>query len=252
MRKMDLNDVAVVIPIYKRSFDQHEERNVAHNIRYLQPAPVFFVTKESLDVSYYQRKYPDIPYVRYHDRYFDGIKGYNKLMLSEQFYSKFQEYEYICICQPDVLILKGGEALEPFLEMSYDYIGAPWIPRHHITVLPDRKKIQKLINLFLPKYFVEVGNGGLSLRRTESTIALLRKWKRLVRIWPHYEDYFFAYMGTHRDRNYRIAPVEVAMQFSLESNSREIIKSGTAFPVGVHAYQKYYPDLWDEIKEDAL
>lgn len=248
MSETNLKEIAVVIPVYKRSFDQIEERNVTHNLRLLGKLPVFWVTKETLDVSYYRKRYPGLPFVRYPDRFFDGLKGYNKLMLSEQFYMKFQEYRFIFICQPDVLLLKGGEALEPFLTMPYDYIGAPWLPKDHITVLPDRNKIQKLINLFLPKYDVEVGNGGLSLRRTERTLSLLRKWRRFVRIWPHYEDYFFAYMGRYRDLNYRIAPVETAMQFSLESRSRELIESGAASPVGVHAYQKYYPDLWDEIK----
>lgn len=79
--------------------------------------------------------------------------GYNRLMLSEDLYSAFSNYEYILICQSDAYIFR--DELKEWCEAGYDYVGAPWLRRplydlpvmkqfmdlsHHISQKKDRNR----------------------------------------------------------------------------------------------------------------
>jgi hypothetical protein len=59
------------------------------------------------------------------EAYFKNISGYNKLLLSPVFYSRFIDYKYICICQFDTFIFR--DELSYWCKKSYDYIEAPWL-----------------------------------------------------------------------------------------------------------------------------
>lgn len=59
-------------------------------------------------------------------KYFKNIFMYSRLLLSEHFYSRFSEYEYMLVVQPDVWILSEDDKLDYFMQFAYDYIGAPW------------------------------------------------------------------------------------------------------------------------------
>lgn len=238
-----MKTVIIIIPVYREYLTKEEFLNVRNNIKRLSLYEICFVCPQSLNMGFYKKEFPWIKCVKFPDTFFKGIKGYNRLMLSKETYKRFEKYDFLCICQADVLILKEGRCLDPFLNMEYDYIGAPWFPAQYITLLPDIMKIQKFINLFFKKKYVYVGNGGFSLRRTAKTYWLLDKWRLQVMLWPHYEDYFFAFMGRYKDPLYRIAPVEIAQNFSVETGSRELIRDKNVDPVGIHGYRKYYPEI---------
>ena len=75
--------------------------------------------------------------------------------MTEQFYRAFSDYEYILIYQLDCLVFASN--LEEWCRKGWDYVGAPW-----------------LNNLDDPAQgFLGVGNGGLSLRRVTSALAVL-------------------------------------------------------------------------------
>ena len=87
-----------------------------------------------------------------------------------------------------------------------------------------------------------VGNGGLSLRNIPKTIELLNRYEKYRKCWNTGEDCFFAYYGQENDIGFRVAPLEAAETFALESNARELITAGK-IPWGVHAWEKYYPEI---------
>jgi hypothetical protein len=72
-------------------------------------------------------------------------------MLSNEFYSRFTEYEYILIYQLDAWVF--SDVLADWCNKGYDYIGAPWFEL--CKTHEDGYKLWRC------------GNGGLSLRRIE-------------------------------------------------------------------------------------
>ena len=88
-------------------------------------------------------------------RYFTSRYGYNRLLMTEQFYRAFSDYQYILIYQLDCLVF--ASTLEEWCRKGWDYVGAPWLNN------PDNPA----------EGFLAAGNGGLSLRRVTSALAVL-------------------------------------------------------------------------------
>ena len=126
---------------------------------------------------------------------------YNNLCLDIEFWKRIN-CETALVYQSDTLIFKDFD--NKFLE--WDYIGAPWGPSDH--------------SQRLKKYTVDeilVGNGGLSLRNIQLIKDILTKYK--PNETPNsdtdfiYEDVFFS---NHINRVGKLAPLEIAKQFSFE------------------------------------
>ena len=141
---------AVVVPVYRDHLSDDERLSLRHLEHFLPEADKIFVMPDSLDFS--RDGYRE---ARFSPAFFDGIAGYNRLMLSKSFYARFRQYEFILIHQLDAIIL--GSGVERFLDMDVDYLGAPWIEY-------DAAGTPRL---------TRVGNGGLSLRRVSAFRRLL-------------------------------------------------------------------------------
>ena len=238
-----MNDIGIIIPIYKLKLTENEERAFVNNLDKITTYPIIFLAPYSLDTSWYESK-GDFKIQRFEDKYFRSDVTYTKLLLNPKFYKAFSEYIYILILQTDVWILQEDSVLSKFLAYQYDYIGAPWkqgINAYAYTF----KGIAHFPKFISRSRTVYVGNGGLSLRKVESQIALLKKYWLRRRLWRKVgEDIFFAYYG-QRDVAYSIAPIEIAEIFSLETSAKEDIQSGV-LPFGIHAWEKYYPEIAGE------
>ena len=57
--------------------------------------------------------------------YFTSIQGYNRLLLSTEFYQRFLGSAYLLICQLDVFVFR--DELAGWVARGYDYVGAPWV-----------------------------------------------------------------------------------------------------------------------------
>jgi hypothetical protein len=203
---------------------------------------------------------------RFADRYFGSTRAHGALLLSTGFYEAFRDYEFILVHHLDALVF--ADRLAEWCAAGYDYVGAPWIPcadTPHITA-------------------EKVGNGGLSLRRVESFLRVLRSpryflepeeyWRQYAARTPNplvravnqprrllkrlsrfndvrwhvgwaldgdvHEDRFWAEYATHYDPTFRIAPVEVAMRFSVEAQPRVCFERiGRQIPFGAHRWARY-------------
>jgi hypothetical protein len=149
--------------------------SLRHLEHFLPEADNFLVMPETLD---FQRN--GYRKVNFAPALFDGLTGYNRLMLSKEFYARFEEYEFILIYQLDAIILSSD--IERFLDMDVDYLGAPWI-EYHANGAP---------------YFTNVGNGGLSLRRVSAFRRLLES--RLLLPSPTPREYYRRYSGAPFER----------------------------------------------------
>src|SRR5271157_440116 len=89
--------VSVVIPIYKPRLSKYEIISLTQCLRVLYRYPIIFAAPESLEVSYYltlTKELSNTYFLRFDDKFFEGISGHNSLLLSRHFYSSFSDYEY--------------------------------------------------------------------------------------------------------------------------------------------------------------
>ncbi len=164
--------VAIVIPIYRNSLDNFELASLSKCFGFWQEKfDIIFVKPDSLDISSIQSRFEASKVSSFDNSYFTNLSGYNRLMLSTEFYERFLGYQYIFIYQTDGYAFR--DELEEWCKKGYDYIGAPWIPkernnssfyRHYVSA---RKSLHNLLRRpDRSGQYYQVGNGGVSLRRT--------------------------------------------------------------------------------------
>jgi hypothetical protein len=91
-------------------------------------------------------------------------------MLSKRFYSCFSKYDYIQLYQLDSYVF--SDELEFWCSQKYDYIGAPWMKKINQYAAP----------VFGSEFSLKIGNGGFSLRKTQTFINLCTKKIQLLSI----------------------------------------------------------------------
>lgn len=239
-----MKDLCVLIPIYKERPSEIEYAAIKNAIYKLNNFDMKYFGPKGICLDYY----PKLSYecVDFSKHYFSNVEGYSKLLLSDKFYREFEEYKYILILQPDVWIIRNDFDLSNYRE--FDYVGAPW-PNGLEAYRFSFKGISVLLKFFrslCKPQICYVGNGGFSLRNVNECRKLIARNWIYARMWRTGEDVFFAYFGLRAKKNFNLATIEVAEQFSLEKNAKEKIKKGI-IPIGVHAWEKWYPELVDEI-----
>lgn len=142
--------VAVVTPVVKFPLSADEEISMRHLRKYLGGFERYVIGLEELPKELSDFRLGSLPI-----HHFKEHSGYNRLLLKKEFYRAFAEYEYILIYQLDCLVFASN--LEEWCRKGWDYVGAPWLRE---TEDPT-------------KGFSAVGNGGLSLRRVQSALAVL-------------------------------------------------------------------------------
>lgn len=271
--KFKPKQVAVVIPHYREMLNEDERLSLNQCAEVLGKYDLFTVLPEDIKgkciTDLFAQKGISIIRKAFQKEYFDGIRGYNQLMLSKHFYQAFAEYEYILIYQTDAFVFR--DELIEWCEKGYDYIGAPWFQSYWIW-----KSKTKLWTS---------GNGGFSLRKVSSFLKVLNhkgtfkplrsflninnspllKIKKLPinqlfkLTIENTVEFFIAINQTTEDRfwgvdtmesyiDFNVAPNEVAMRFSFECNPRYLYQlTNQELPFGCHAWRKYDNDFWDEV-----
>lgn len=102
-------------------------------------------------------------------------KTYSKLLATKTLIYDYIDTEYFLIFQTDSMMFKkNSHFINYFLEGNYDYVGAPWL----------------ICNYEPTKQRDFIGNGGFSLRKTETMLKIIEnhKWEE-DNEW--HEDLFF-------------------------------------------------------------
>ncbi len=144
--------VAIAVPVYRASFERDERISLRHLEHYLPEFDRYLVMPKSLEFDV-----PGFAKLHFPDTSLASRRGYSALMLSTDFYRAFAAYEYILVYQLDCLVLSNR--LLDWCAKGYDYVA----PVHKIGDHPPL-----------------VGNGGFSLRRIESFLAVLTSKVRPV------------------------------------------------------------------------
>lgn len=263
-------NIAIVIPVYREPLPE-EIISLRRCCEVLNRYTMIIVAPEGLSLTSYEDLWQSygLSYKaeRFASSYFENIVGYNRLLLSEEFYLRFQAYDYMLIYQPDAYVFE--DQLQEWCEKGYDYIGAPLVGKfeeqEYYHSMPMR-----------------VGNGGLSLRRVQAYVdyfqgkkhvftsqQIVRRislWKKpYTRIfvwllmmlgwrntpksvaahWQYNEDDFWS--GVLDNSNYALSkplPLE-ALSFAFERFPSELYHLIKQLPFGCHAWRKYqYEEFW--------
>ncbi|MVM38040.1 hypothetical protein GO730_11295 [Spirosoma sp. HMF3257] len=259
--------VNVVVPVYKIQLTDYERISLTQCLQILGSYPIWLVAPHTLDVSAYRELGPALQVRTFNDDYFADIQGYNKLMLSEEFYQAFTDKDYILIHQLDAFVFQND--LDYWCQQNYDYIGAPllrdrdftgWVDQLDFTIRkqvatwidlkkPDGKTPREIISLNT------VGNGGLSLRRTSAMLRCLKRFKRRIAeyeknsMYQYNEDIFWSIEVNRYWPHLRIPSYRKALHFSIEFFPKWAIEhyNHGKLPFGCHAWDVHGTDYWRPI-----
>lgn len=267
-----MQKVVVIIPIYKEKPNTNEVISLRQTMCVLGQYPIVLVCPERLNLDVYENLYVELRgaesllHESFEEKYFYDIKGYNRLLLSEVFYERFAQYEYMLICQPDAYVFR--DELMEWCNKGYDFVGAPLFG----TYWEGQSSLQK----------GKIGNGGLSLRKVESYLNFFRgkehvvpvkeiakrinfkrkpytRWlvwilmiigwrnapKKVAQRYQWNEDNFWSiYLdGT----NYELTKPSVleSLEFAWERFPSKLYAQLGHLPFGCHAWEKYeYDTFW--------
>lgn len=253
--------VAVVIPIYRPTLSALDRVSLSQTVRVLGSHPLVVVHPEGLDTSALAAEFPLLEFKAFAPEFFAGVEGYNRFMLSEDFYSAFLDYEYILIAQLDVYVFR--DELDDWCRRGYDYVGAPWIGRD-VYRLPLVRQFVQLYSAWKRRRgqrtqfdrYGRVGNGGFSLRRVKSHLDVLRQMPDVVRLYADTnnrrhlfnEDTFWGM----EPPSFRYPSQEEALLFSYNKYPELSYRlTGGATPFGCHGWTKpRYMKFWIQGPEE--
>nr|WP_276373734.1 DUF5672 family protein [Chryseolinea sp. H1M3-3] len=211
---------------------------------------IYLVVPNGFDCSYYNR-FDGVEVRQFPLHFFEGLKGYNALLLSSMFFKEFLLYKYMLIYQLDCFVFR--DELTKWCSMNFDYIGAPWLEvswlyeSHKIiskNLLKKRSALikplvrlkWKLKGLNNPENF-RVGNGGLSLRNVKSSYKATKKYKKEILTWAFSEDFFYSFFLPLSGDTFVIPSAEQALYFSFDTNPNLCYKrTQFVLPFGCHGW----------------
>lgn len=241
------NIVAVVIPVYKEKLSASENISLNRCEIILKDYKKILVAPNKLNLDEYFQVSDKLEIIRFDQEYFNGIQGYNNLMLSPLFYESFRNYKYILIHQLDVFIFR--DELNYWCNQNYDYIGAPWFKdslKIFIKIVRRLSLSSALKLLPLNNINYRSGNGGLSLRNVRSSLECLSLQKHLVDSWQSInEDIFWSFFSRIDNVKFNIPDFKTALKFAIEKNPKEAFElNNLTLPFGVHAWEKWDRAFW--------
>ena len=255
--------VAVIIPFYRESIDHFERIALEQCNKKLGSHTLIAIKPHKLTLPEDANAIRFTDVVSFENSYFENIEGYNKLMLSAEFYETFLAYDYILIYQLDAFVFK--DELDYRCQQGFDYIGAPWL--RDIEHPDFAKAIKSKLKYYLhtrydthikgepSKYQYEnkVGNGGFSLRNVRKFYNLCIKHKAMIDMYlekgtHHYnEDRFWSIEVNRKNKVLNIPDYKTGAKFSIEHAPPRALKLNNGqLPFGCHAWDRTL-DFWRPI-----
>lgn len=248
---MKKHDVTVVVPVYRTDLNEYERISLARLFAVLGNRRIVIVKPRSLNVAQLAGDAASAETESFDDSYFSGIPGYNRLMMSEEFYRRFADSEYILIYQLDAYVFR--DELDEWCGKGYDYVGAPW-PQKPLLRYPVSRLCASMRKLWsavsgCPDGQItrnKVGNGGLSLRKVNAHLHAVTALKDTVhkfltaeRHHLYNEDVFFGVEVRRQGLGFRYPDWKEALAFSFDKYPALCYKwNGRKLPFGCHAWYK--------------
>lgn len=248
-----METVKILIPVYKPVLAETERASIARTVRMLRRYPLQLVHPYGTDVSPLLREFPTLTPLAVSDEWLgtrNGIAGYNRMMLSAEFYDLFADTEYLLICHTDAWIFR--DELSEWCARGYDCVAAPWVRRPVYDLPLIRQwmefRLRQSARLGKPTrqlLYGRVGNGGLSLRRVAAFRAACDRYREAIGRFcaEHHhlfnEDVFWATVPSE----FRYPSWREALGFAFDTNPAYCYRlQGGRLPFGCHSWSK--PRMW--------
>jgi len=270
MTAVHKKQVAIVVPMHNRAeLTPDEQISFQHLTHYLGTYDKYLVVPDSLNIDL-----PGCELKRFRDEFFGSVAANTRLLLSENFYRSFSNYQYILIYHLDALVL--SDQLRAWCDTGLDYIGPPWIQCEDSPWVKEPR----------------VGNGGFSLRKIESFLKVFRSnvywmkpdeyWRekyagsslyvrllnsprRLIKRVSRFnnvrlemsrwhlrpdgtknEDHFWSDRAKHYMPEFKVASLEDGLRFAFEVAPRKCLElTRGQLPFGCHAWPRYDRSFWE-------
>jgi hypothetical protein len=231
--------IAIVLPIYLPRLDGDALTAVDRAIATLKHGDWYLVAPMSLETSFYEKRYGKA-IVRFPDASLNSKRNYSRLLLTDEFYATFAQYEYMLVIQDDVYVLRDD--LAHWQARGLDYIGAPWPTGLEYVLSMSRKP--GIHGYSITAY---VGNGGFSLRRIAACRHLLAEFPEEAAWFGKHqqpEDMFFGIFGQF-SRCFTLPSLRVAAAFAWEERlPRMHALCEGQLPMAIHAYDRCDPEFF--------
>ena len=251
MSGLPVEQLSIVVPVYRSTLDANEELSLESTFRALGAHHLVMVKPAGLDTAAIEARFPFRAIEIFEPQYFGTTRAYNRLLLSTHFYERFLASTFMLVCQLDVFVFRDD--LAAWVAKGYDYVGAPWVSGSRLSLAIHRLKM--LASRLVPRdrdrvhdYETRnrVGNGGFSLRKVEThhrlSIALKDTIARYVsKQGTHHfhEDVFWSIEPQRHGLPYRTPPVDEALSFSWDVNpERLFVLAGGRLPMAAHGWFK--------------
>jgi hypothetical protein len=251
MPALPAEKLAILVPVYRSFLDPQETVSLESTFRVLGAHHLVMVKPAGLDTSAIVARFPFKAVETFDPAYFTSIQGYNRLLLSTEFYQRFLGSTYALVCQLDVFVFRDD--LARWVEAGYDYVGAPWVSGSAASQLIHR--IGMALGQLRPgaagrthpyELRDRVGNGGFSLRRVAThhrlSLELAEAIDRyLANAGTHHfhEDVFWSVEPRKNGCAYRTPALEEALAFAWDINPGRLFDlSGGRLPMAAHGWYK--------------
>ena len=243
----------VIFPIYKAP-NQLELSFLENGMAKTTGFKQVIIAPEGLIIDHSFGALEKLEVKRFAKHYFEGIAGYNHLLLSKGFYAAFKLFDYMLIHQADVYLFKNE--LQTWCDKNYDYIGAPFfrpekLDRNTAYNLLEKFKLSLKKNKMYGDRYNSVGNGGLSLRKIETALAVLDKVnpallsKYIKTQGDEFNEDIFWSLEAPKIMDLNIPLWDEALKFAVEFNPEiayQYLEEN--LPFGCHAPLKHNPEFW--------
>jgi len=256
---VDKKDIVIVIPTHKATINANEKTSLTQLLKILPDYPLFFAIPESLSFSPAQllpgNKFLEkAGIVRFKDESFASAKGYNKLIVTKDFFEPFKKYKFLFLYQMDAYVFYDG--LQEWAAKGYDYLGAPWVKEDELRFMHSMYRgkwrfvfsFMRLINkVFFGKKDYAIGNGGMSLRNISKSLLVLDKLSSLANRWSIHEDIFWSMAAPILYPFFKVPNMMDAFSFSFERDPEKFLElNNNQLPFGCHAWEKFSPEFWQK------
>jgi hypothetical protein len=164
--------VTVVIPVFKNQLTETEAKSLEKCLETLEQFPVLFITGDDTNLDDLSSRHPSITNYRFENEYFKNRATFQKLLLRDEFYDRFDWSEFILVHELNSFVLKNE--LRYWCKQGYDFI----------QPCPDSLTVSWLDSFvskkLAPQTVDQLSSAGLSLRRVGPMRKAIKKNKRLI------------------------------------------------------------------------
>jgi hypothetical protein len=243
------NDIVIATPLYQESLQDSEIMRLSITVSNNPKTSHIFFCPEDLATKNLEKAFPNSSFLKFPNHHFRSVQTYSNLLLRSSFYESFIDYDYLVVSQLDSVVIRE---LSIDLFGNYDYIGAAWVKEINAFSIGNRLFLNSGKHKFLPNRVFSVGNGGLSVRKTNSMVEIAHRIQnpifRVIGLGTNVglnEDVVISYSALKY--GYSVADRDTASSIFVEEYRKEPFDPWSVY--GYHAIEKTFPLLQKEIFE---